>query len=234
MSDGTQRKSDVRVGVVFPQLDMGADRRRSATTRQSVAELGFAHVLAYDHVLGADPGVHTGWSGTYSAADTFHEPLVLFGFLAGIVDLEFVTGIVILPQRQTALVAKQAAEVDILSGGRLRLGVGLGWNAVEYEALGMDFTTRGRRVEEQVELLRRLWTEPTLTFEGRDHTVTGAGIAPLPAAAAHPHLDGSDVERERAAACRRPRRWLAGDGPARAEGHRGGVDHSRRRRRRRP
>ena len=170
----------MQFGVVFPQLDLGADREAIRHYAQSVAELGFAHVLAYDHVLGADPGVHTGWAGTYSAADTFHEPLVLFGFLAGIVDLEFVTGIVILPQRQTALVAKQAAEVDILSGGRLRFGVGLGWNAVEYEALGMDFTTRGRRIEEQVALLRRLWTEPTVTFDGRDDTVTGAGLAPLP------------------------------------------------------
>jgi probable F420-dependent oxidoreductase len=170
----------MQIGVVFPQLDIGADRAAVKASAQGVAELGFAHILAYDHVLGADPAVHSDWSGTYSAVDTFHEPLVLFGFLAGIVDLELVTGIIILPQRQTALVAKQAAEVDILSGGRLRFGIGLGWNAVEYEALGMDFSTRGRRIEEQVDLLRRLWTEPSLTYEGEDHRITGAGIAPLP------------------------------------------------------
>ncbi|MPZ73919.1 MAG: TIGR03619 family F420-dependent LLM class oxidoreductase [Nitriliruptorales bacterium] len=170
----------MQIGVVFPQLDMGADREAIRAYAQGVEDLGFEHVLAYDHVLGADPEVHEGWSGTYSISDTFHEPLVLFGFLAGIVGLELVTGIIILPQRQTALVAKQAAEVDILSGGRLRFGVGLGWNAVEYEALGMDFSDRGRRVEEQVDLLRRLWTEPTLSFSGNDHRITGAGIAPLP------------------------------------------------------
>jgi probable F420-dependent oxidoreductase len=111
---------------------------------------------------------------------TFHEPLVLFGYLAAITRLELVTGIIILPQRQTALVAKQAAEVDLLAEGRFRLGVGLGWNRVEYEALGKDFATRGRRSDEQVELLRRLWTEPSVTFSGTDEVVTGAGLAPLP------------------------------------------------------
>ena len=176
----TTERTTVQIGVVFPQLDIGADRGAIRDYALGVAQLGFEHVLAYDHVLGADPAVHEGWSGTYSAQDTFHEPLVLFGYLAGMVDLELVTGIIILPQRQTALVAKQAAEVDILSGGRLRFGVGLGWNAVEYEALGMEFGDRGRRIEEQVELLRRLWTEPVVTYEGADHRVTGAGLAPLP------------------------------------------------------
>jgi probable F420-dependent oxidoreductase len=143
-------------------------------------ELGFRHVLAYDHVVGADPAVHRGWQGPYDVATTFHEPLVLFGYLAAITSLELVTGIIILPQRQTVLVAKQAAEVDLLSRGRFRLGIGLGWNAVEYEALGQDFSNRGRRVEEQVDLLRRLWTEPSVSYNGRDHRVTGAGLAPLP------------------------------------------------------
>jgi alkanesulfonate monooxygenase SsuD/methylene tetrahydromethanopterin reductase-like flavin-dependent oxidoreductase (luciferase family) len=106
--------------------------------------------------------------------------VVLFGYLAGITSLELVTGIIILPQRQTALVAKQAAEVDLLSGGRFRLGIGLGWNAVEYEALGQDFSSRGRRVEEQVDLLRRLWTEPSITYHGHYDRVIGAGLAPLP------------------------------------------------------
>jgi probable F420-dependent oxidoreductase len=164
----------MKLGAIFPQLDMGADFG-------AVDEMGFDHLLAFDHVVGADPAVHVGWAGPYDVHSTFHEPFVLFGFLAGICpSLEFATGIVILPQRQTVLVAKQAAEVDIVSGGRFRLGVGIGWNDVEYEALGEQFNNRGRRIEEQIELLRRLWTEPSVTFEGTFHHVTGAGIAPLP------------------------------------------------------
>ena len=171
----------MRVGVVFPQTEIGADVGAVRAYVQRVEELGYRHVLAYDHVLGADPAVHPGWRGPYDLTTTFHEPFVLFGYIAGVVtSLELVTGIIILPQRQTALVAKQAAEVDLLTRGRFRLGVGLGWNAVEYEALGQDFSTRGRRAEEQVELLRRLWTEPSVTIRGRFDRVTGAGLAPLP------------------------------------------------------
>src|ERR1700730_10282398 len=163
----------MRIGVVFPQTEIGPDVGGVRAYAEQVERLGFTHVLAYDHVLGADPEVHQGWSGPYDVDTTFHEPLVLFGFMAGFTSLEFATGIVILPQRQSALVAKQAAAVDILSSGRLRLGVGLGWNAVEYEALGKDFTDRGKRVEEQVELLRRLWTERSVTFHGTFEHVTG-------------------------------------------------------------
>ncbi len=171
----------MKVGAIFPQLDLGADRGAIREYGHAVDEIGYDHLLAFDHVVGADPAVHQGWSGPYDVASMFHEPFVLFGFLAGLCPtLEFATGIVILPQRQTVLVAKQAAEVDILSGGRFRLGVGIGWNAVEYESLGERFNNRGRRVEEQIELLRRLWTEPSVTFEGTFHQVTGAGIAPLP------------------------------------------------------
>ena len=171
----------MRVGVVFPQTELGGDPGAVRAYGQRVEELGFTHLLAYDHVVGADPTVHTGWNGPYDVHTTFHEPLVMFGFLAAITSsLELVTGVVILPQRQTALVAKQAAEVDLLSGGRLRLGIGIGWNAVEYEALGEDFGTRGKRSAEQIELLRRLWTEQSVTFHGDFDTVTGAGIAPLP------------------------------------------------------
>jgi probable F420-dependent oxidoreductase len=170
----------MRIGVTFPQTELGGDPQRVRTYATTVEELGYTHLLAYDHVLGADPTAHPGWSGPYDVDTTFHEPLVLFGFLAAITSLELVTGIVILPQRPTALVAKQAAEVDLLCNGRLRLGVGLGWNAVEYEALGQDFSTRGQRLEEQVPLLRRLWTERSVTHHGRFERVTGAGIAPLP------------------------------------------------------
>jgi len=170
----------VNVGVVFPQTEIGADRAAVRAYAERVEELGFTHLLAYDHVLGADPAVHGESDRPYDVRSTFHEPLVLFGYLAALTSLELVTGIIILPQRQTALVAKQAAEVDLLTGGRFRLGIGLGWNPVEYEALGKSFTDRGRRMTEQVALLRRLWTEPSVTFRGDHEIVTGAGLAPLP------------------------------------------------------
>jgi probable F420-dependent oxidoreductase len=170
----------MRIGVVFPQTELGGDPAVVKAYGQRVEELGFTHILAYDHVVGADPAVHKGWQGPYDIDTTFHEPFVMLGFLAAITSLELVTGIIILPQRQSVLVAKQAAEVDLLTGGRFRLGVGLGWNAVEYEALGEKFTNRGKRSEEQVELIRKLWTERSVTFNGSYHTVTGAGLAPLP------------------------------------------------------
>jgi probable F420-dependent oxidoreductase len=170
----------VEIGVVFPQTEMGADPAAVRAYAAAVEELGYRHILAFDHVLGADPEVHKGWNKPYDVDTTFHEPFVLFGYLAGFTSLELVTGIIILPQRQTALVAKQAAQVDILTQGRFRLGVGLGWNHVEYEALGKDFTNRGRRLAEQVQLLRQLWTQRSVTFHGEYETVTGAGLAPLP------------------------------------------------------
>jgi probable F420-dependent oxidoreductase len=170
----------VQIGVVFPQTELGGDRGAVRAYAQAAEELGYRHLLAYDHVLGADRAVHRGWNGPYDVDTTFHEPFVMFGFLAAITSLELVTGVIILPQRQTALVAKQAAEVDLLTGGRFRLGVGVGWNRVEYEALGLEFGNRGRRYDEQIGLLRRYWTERTVTHKGEYETVTGAGIAPRP------------------------------------------------------
>jgi probable F420-dependent oxidoreductase len=170
----------MRIGVVFPQTELGGDAGAVRAYGQRVEELGFTHVLAYDHVLGADPEVHQGWSGPYNIATTFHEPMVMFGYLAAVTSLELVTGIIILPQRQAVLAAKQAAEVDLLTGGKFRLGIGLGWNKVEYEALGTDFGNRGKRAEEQVELMRLLWTQRSVTFHGSYHQVTGAGLAPMP------------------------------------------------------
>lgn len=170
----------MRIGVVFPQTELGGDPGALRAYATAVEEFGYTHILAYDHVLGADPQAHANWSGPYDINSTFHEPFVMFGYLAAITSLELVTGVIVLPQRQTALVAKQAAEVDLLTGGRFRLGVGLGWNRVEYEALGETFTNRGKRSEEQVELMRRLWTERSVTFSGNYHTVTAAGLAPLP------------------------------------------------------
>ena len=206
----------MRIGVVFPQTEIGADAGAVRAYAEHAEGLGFAHLLAYDHVVGADPKIHAGWNGPYDLQSTFHEPLVTFGYLAAVTtSLELVTGIVILPQRQTVLVAKQAAEVDLLSGGRLRLGVGLGWNAVEYEALGEDFSTRGRRCEEQVDLMRKLWTEQTVTYRGSFHRVTGAGLAPLPNRRPIPVWFGASSPR----ACRRAGRlgdgWfpMVGPGP---------------------
>ena len=170
----------MKIGVVFPQTEIGPDVGAVRAYGQCADELGYHHVLAYDHVVGADPAVHQGWKGPYDVQTQFHEPFVLFGFLAAITSLQFTTGVLILPQRETVLVAKQAAELDLLSGGRLRLGVGVGWNPVEYEALGQDFTARGPRLDEQCELLRLLWTRPSLTFQGRFDQVSGAGLSPLP------------------------------------------------------
>lgn len=170
----------MRTGVVFPQTEIGArvgDIRRYAVTAE---ELGFAHLITFDHVVGADPEVHAPWTGWYDIDSTFHEPLVLFGYLAAVTRMELVTSIIILPQRQTALVAKQAAEIDLLTEGRFRLGVAVGWNEVEYEALGQDFRARGRRMDEQIPLLRRLWTERSVTHAGDFDRITGAGIAPMP------------------------------------------------------
>jgi probable F420-dependent oxidoreductase len=148
---------------------------------QAAEDLGYSHLLVYDHVLGASSEHRPDWRGPYDHRTQFHEPFVLFGYLAGVTQrIQLVTGIIILPQRQTALVAKQAAEVDVLSGGRLRLGVGIGWNDVEYEALGEDFHNRGRRVEEQIALMRALWTQDVVNFQGRWHHINNAGINPLP------------------------------------------------------
>jgi probable F420-dependent oxidoreductase len=171
----------LKYGVVFPQLEIGADPIVLRDYAQTVEGLGFDYLLAYDHVLGANPDRPGGWKGPYTHTEMFHEPFVLFGYLAGLTRrLEFATGILILPQRQTALVAKQAAQVDVLSGGRLRLGVGIGWNQVEYEALGEDFHTRGKRIEEQVQVLRALWSDPLVTFAGENHSIPDAGLNPMP------------------------------------------------------
>jgi probable F420-dependent oxidoreductase len=170
----------MQIGVVFPQTELGGDAAAVRNYAHTVEQLGYKHVLVYDHVLGADPNVHAPWAGPYDVHTTFHEPFVLFGYLAGITSLELVTGVLVLPQRQTALVAKQAAEVDLLTNGRFRLGIGVGWNRVEYDGLGQDFTLRGGRSGEQVALLRRLWTEQTVTESVDDERIIGAGLAPLP------------------------------------------------------
>jgi probable F420-dependent oxidoreductase len=172
-----------QIGATFPQTEFGTDPAALKDYAQAVEELGFSHILAYDHVVGANPH-RPGWEGgrrPYSHESAFHEPFVLFGFLAAVTQrVGLVTGVIILPQRQTVLVAKQAAALDVLSAGRLRLGVGVGWNEVEYEALGIDFHSRGRREVEQIRLMRRLWTQPLVTFKGKWDTIADAGLNPLP------------------------------------------------------
>jgi probable F420-dependent oxidoreductase len=170
----------VKVGAVFPQLEIGADPGVVRDWATTVEQAGYTHVHAYDHVLGADPANRPGWTG-YTDKSSFHEVFVLFGYLTAITtSVELVTGVLVLPQRQTALVAKQAAEVDVLSGGRLRLGVGIGWNQVEYQALGVPFKQRGALLEEQVDVLRRLWAEPVISYDGKFHQIEEAGLNPLP------------------------------------------------------
>lgn len=171
----------MKYGVVFPQIEFGNDTQAIKDYAQTAEALGYDYLLVYDHVLGAHPERTPKLTGPYTYQDPFHEPMVFFGYLAAITArLELVTGILILPQRQTALVAKQTAEVDVLSGGRLRLGIGLGWNYVEYDALNESFQTRGRRLEEQIAVLRQLWTQPLVTHHTAQHHIDKAGINPLP------------------------------------------------------
>ena len=185
----------MHIGVVFPQVEIGADPGAIRDYAQAVEAMGYTHILTFDHVLGANPERPGGWKGPYTYRHSFHEPFVLFGFLAAATRrVELVTGILILPQRQTALVAKQAAAVDVLSAGRLRLGVGVGWNAVEFEALGERFTNRGARIEEQIEVLRTLWTRDLVTIAGQWHRVTDAGLNPLPPRRSIPIWMGGESE----------------------------------------
>jgi probable F420-dependent oxidoreductase len=208
----------MRLGAVFPQTEIGndpGDIRRWAT---AVEDLGYDHILAYDHVLGASTDSRPDWTG-YTSENPFHEVFVLFGYLAAITRrLELVTGVLVLPQRQTALVAKQAAEVDVLSGGRLRLGIGIGWNAVEYGALGESFGDRGARSEEQVALLRELWSTPVITHAGRWHQVDSAGINPRPAAGMIPVWLGGSSDKTLRRVARIGDGWMPAGDPDQAAG----------------
>lgn len=179
---------------MFPQLESGTDIGAIREYLQAIEQLGYVHLVAYDHVLGADTSARPDWKGPYDQRSPFHEPFVFFGFAAAVTRLELAPAVIILPQRQTALVAKQAAELDVLTGGRTRLGVGIGWNAVEYEALDMNFRNRARRIEEQIELLRRLWTEPVVDFTGTWHRVDRAGLNPMPVQRPIPVWMGGDAE----------------------------------------
>lgn len=182
-----------RIGTSLPQTEIGNDPGAIREFAQAVEAMGFDHLVIYDHVLGGDPAVHG--KMLYTHRDPFHEPFVVMGFLAGITSkLGFATGVLVLAQRQAALAAKQASEVDVLCGGRLRLGVSVGWNRVEQQALGTDFATRGARIEEQVELMRALWTREVVDFKGRFHEIVAAGIAPLPVQRPIPIWMGGDAD----------------------------------------
>jgi probable F420-dependent oxidoreductase len=192
----------MKIGVVLPQIEIGTDPAVVRDYAQAAESLGYEYVLIYDHVVGANTASRPRWTGPYTSANSFHEPFVVFGYIAACTRrLGLATGVIILPQRQTVLVAKQAAEVDVLSGGRLRLGIGVGWNDVEYDALGMDFHNRGARSVEQIKLMRELWTQETVNFEGRWHRIPDAGINPLPVQRPIPVWIGgeSDIALRRAA-----------------------------------
>ena len=186
----------MKIGVVFPQTEFGNDPIAIRDYAQTAEVLGYSHIIAYDHVVGANPDRPGGFQGPYTFETPFHEPFVLFGYMAAVTrTIQFAPGIIILPQRQTVLVAKQAASLDVLSGGRLRLGVGIGWNALEYTALNEDFHSRGKRVEEQVEVMRKLWTQPLVTYQGQWHTLPDVGIKPLPVQQPIPIWFGGSAEK---------------------------------------
>lgn len=197
----------MKIGVVYPQIELRGDPEAVRRIGTGIESLGYDHLLTYDHILGAaHEGREPKLTGPYTEKHPFHDPFVMFSHLAALTrHLELVTGILILPQRQTALVARQAADVDLLSGGRLRLGVGIGWNYVEYEALGQSFRTRGRRQAEQVQLLRRLWTEPLVSFTGEFDRIDRACLNPRPARPIPIWFGGSSEAAYRRAA-------LLGDG----------------------
>ena len=195
------KNSPIKIGVIYPQTELQGQPEAVRDIGLAVEALGFDHLVAYDHVLGASHDRGIKLNGPYTEHHPFHDPFVMFAYLAGITrHIEFVTGILILPQRQTALVARQAADLDLLSGERFRMGVGIGWNPVEYHALGQDFSTRGKRVEEQIPLLRRLWAESLMSFEGEFDQVDRAALIPRPKRSIPIWLGGfADVALRRAA-----------------------------------
>lgn len=202
------------VGAVFPQTEIGNNPADIRAYALRVEEMGFKRIVAYDHVLGAGRATRPAWTGSYDSDTPFHEPFTLFSYLAAVTrSVELMPGVLILPQRQTTLVAKQAAEVDVLSGGRFTLGVGVGWNPVEFEGLNQSFTDRGARIEEQIALLRALWGQDTVTYHGRWHTIIDAGIKPRPARGFIPIWFGGRVDAALRRAARLGDGWLPQSAP---------------------
>ena len=201
----------MHIGLVYPQTEYPTDPAAVRDYAQTGEALGYSHVLAYDHVLGANPDRPGGWDGPYTHRDPFMEPFLLFTYMAAVAPrLGYATGILILPQRETALVAKQAATLDVLCGGRLRLGIGTGWNEVEYVALSQAFGTRGKRQEEQIEVLRRLWTQELVTFKGRWHDIPDAGLNPMPVQRPIPLWFGGHADAVLRRAARLGDGWMPG------------------------
>ena len=199
----------IKLGAFFPTRDMPADRVQIRDWAQAAEEIGFDYIEVSDHVLGADREKTPGFEGPYDADDSFHETFTTIAYMAAITEkVGFASGVLILPQRQTALVAKQAAQVDVLCGGRLRLGIGVGWNPVEYEALGEDWTKRGRRQAEQVELMNQYWTQRTVTFEGEFDRVAHAGVNPLPIQRPIPIWFGGGVDAVLKRAAKYGQGWI--------------------------
>lgn len=192
----------MKIGIIYPQTELKGDPNALRRIGLAAEELGYDHLLAYDHVLGATHDREPKLMGPYTDQHPFHDPFVMFAYLAGITQrIEFATGILIMPQRQTVLVARQAADLDLLSQERFRLGVGTGWNYVEYDALGQDFHTRGKRVGEQIGLLRRLWSEPLVEFSGTFDRIDRAALNPRPRRRIPIWVGGfADVALRRAAA----------------------------------
>jgi probable F420-dependent oxidoreductase len=204
----------VKLGAFFPTRDMPADRAAIRDWAQAAEGLGFDYVEVSDHVLGADRAALPDCDGPYDIDDSFHETFVTLGYIAGATErVGLASGVLVLPQRQTALVAKQAAQLDVLCGGRLRLGVGVGWNTVEYEALGQDWRVRGRRQAEQIELMNRLWTERTVTFEGAFDRVRHAGLNPLPIQRPIPIWFGGGADAALRRAAKHGQGWIPLGGP---------------------
>jgi probable F420-dependent oxidoreductase len=207
----------MQYGAFFPTRDMPADRVAIRDWAQAAEALGFDYIEVSDHVLGADREKIPGFEGPYDVDDSFHETFTTIAYMAAITEkVGFASGVLILPQRQTALVAKQAAQVDVLCGGRLRLGIGVGWNPVEYEALGEDWSKRGRKQEEQVQLLNRYWTERTVTFEGEFDRVAHAGVNPLPIQRPIPVWFGGGVDAVLRRAAKYGQGWIPLGNPGRS------------------
>jgi probable F420-dependent oxidoreductase len=203
-----------RLGAIFPTRDIAADRVAVRDWAQAAAGLGFDFIEVPDHVVGVERQAMAGFTPLYDIEAAFHEAFVTLAYVAAVADgLELATGVLILPQRQAVLVAKQAAQLDILCGGRLRLGVGVGWNPLEYEALGEDWATRGRRQGEQIALMNRLWTERTVSFAGTFHTVTAAGLNPMPIQRPIPVWFGGSSEATLRRAAALGQGWIPLGGP---------------------
>jgi len=218
------------LNALFPTRDIGTDPAKIRDWAQAAEDLGYHGVEVADHVFGAAP--RGDWKPTYSEHDPFHETFTTMAFIAAVTKtIKLCSGVLILPQRQAGLVAKQAAQVDVLTEGRLRLGLGIGWNTVEFEGLGMDFKNRARRFEEQIDLMRKLWCETSMSYQGRYHTINSAAICPLPVQRPIPIWIGGSAE----AALRRtarladgyfPQRPLDGGWPATLERMRGWAEEA--------